>query len=431
MNTKQDNKSEYIALFDGLVDIVEHNGVSAFLVQAESGLSILPKVEIDNQTYLPPQKDMIPCQPLPSGERVMGYYKDYCGDEEDNTINEQLFNDLWGYHAAISELPRDFYNLIAAWDIHTYLLEKFQYTPIICLFADPEKGKSRTGMGMIHVAYRGVPVFSVRDAYLIRLADYFTASIFFDTMNFWESLKKEGSKDLILSRFNKGLKVPRVIHYDKGRFKDIEYFSVFGPTVIATNEPVHHILETRAIQITMPESNQVFDNEVTPEGGLLLKEKLLAFRARYLWEPLPPIPKPAKGRLGDILKPLIQVLCFIKPDYLPNGKRAHVVSQIVDFLETQRKREKSETPEAQILKALIASYGNVRNNVLPVKDVCEKLNEGRPIQFHTSPQKVGRKAGAMGFHKSRTEENCSAIIWDQGLLILLCNKYGVQNPFET
>ena len=81
----------------------------------------------------------------------------------------------------LAELPGDeYYDLVAAWVFHTYLLEPVQYSPIICLFAVPERGKSRTGKGMINVAYRGVHVESLIDASLVRVANNLNASIFFN-----------------------------------------------------------------------------------------------------------------------------------------------------------------------------------------------------------------------------------------------------------
>jgi len=357
-----DTELVYTALFHGLVDLVEHNGTPAFLVREGNRLSILPQIEKDGVIYVPPPKEQIPWL-LPRGEGVLRYYEPQAAKERD----EALYYDLLAYHVDISELPGEaYYDLIAAWDMHTYLLETVQYSPIICLFAVPERGKSRTGKGMIHVAYRGIHVESLRDAYLVRVANDLHASLFFDVKNIWRKAEKNGSEDILLHRFEKGAKVPRVLFPERGAHRDIVYYSIFGPTIVGTNETVHRILETRAVPISMPETNKRFENDVTPELSLPLKERLVAFRARHLGESLADIPKPAAGRLGDILKPLQQIIRLVKPE------REESFLGLVKELEAEKLIEKADSLEAQILTVLAEAKGFVEQDFRKINDICEK-----------------------------------------------------------
>ncbi len=197
------------------------------------------------------------------------------------------------YYRNIAELPsEEFYHLLVVWTLHTYLAEKFQYSPILCLYAVPERGKSRTGKGLIYVSHRGVHVISLREAYILRACHDLHATLFFDVMDLWEKVEKNNTEDIILSKFEKGLLVPRVNNPEKGAHEDTIYYNVFGPTVIATNEAVHNILETRAIQINMPQSNKTFDNDVKPTDAIGIKEKLTAMRAYLLDKELPDAVKP-------------------------------------------------------------------------------------------------------------------------------------------
>lgn len=157
-------------------------------------------------------------------------------------------------------------------------------------------------------------VDSLREAYLFRIATYWGAAVFFDVMDLWRKAERENSTDILLSCFEPGSLVPRVLDADKGPFEDTSYFKVFGPTIIGTNKNVHHILETKAIQIKMPESARQFENPVTPESALQLKERLLAFRARHMCRVLPDVTRIAPGRLGDILRPLHQVIMLARPE---------------------------------------------------------------------------------------------------------------------
>jgi hypothetical protein len=294
---KTDNSQEvYTAILPGLVDLVQYEDAPAFLLLTENGLSITAEWEHDGVSYVPPPKEQIPWL-LPRGEEVLKWYK----QKESPGI---LYDNLLAYHKAISELPAEgYYDLLATWDFHSYMLEFCQYSPEICLFAVPERGKSRTGKGMIYVARRGVHVESLRDAYLVRLSHNFQATIFFDVMNLWKKAEKAGSEDIVLGRFERGLKVPRVLYPERGAHRDTVYYDIFGSTIIATNVAVHNILDTRAVQINMPQTDRRFEQDVTPDAALPLKERLTAFRARSLGKPMPESAKPASGRGGHSQTP--------------------------------------------------------------------------------------------------------------------------------
>jgi hypothetical protein len=147
----------------------------------------------------------------------------------------------------------------------------------------------------------------------VRVAQDLGATLFFDVKDIWRKAEKQGTEDLLLGRFEKGQKVPRVLYPEKGPHRDIRYYSIFGPTAIASNAGFHYTLETRAVIINMPLSAKRFERNVTPEAALPLKERLVAFRARHLGEKLTETKKPASGRLGDILQPLLQMVMLVKP----------------------------------------------------------------------------------------------------------------------
>lgn len=419
-----DVKPVYSALFDGLVDLVEHEGNSAFLIKDEDKLCILTQIEHDGTLYVPPPREQIPWL-LPRGEEIIKLYElqRMLSQKESDAA---LYDDLLSYHKGVSEFPDEkYYDLIVAWDFHTYLLEAVQYSPIICLFAVPERGKSRTGKGIIHIAYRGIHVESLRDAYLVRVSNDLGASLFFDVKDIWKKAEKNGSEDILLHRFEKGAKVPRVLFPDKGAHKDIVYYSIFGPTLIGTNEGIHRILETRSVPINMPETKKRFENDVTPEISLPLKERLIAFRAGHLGERLPDIPKPTSGRLGDILKPLQQIIRLVKPEREPH------FLQLVRELEADRLIEKGDSIEAQILMVLIELKEEVERGILPVKTITDAFNEEKSDKYKVTYQRVGRRLSAMGFKKCRAHDGASAIIWNEESIERMKDTYGLKKTSET
>jgi hypothetical protein len=415
---KEDKETVYTAMLPGLVDLVEYEGAPAFLILTENGLGIAPEWEHDGVLYVPPPKEQIPWL-LSRGEEVLKWYK----MKESPGI---LYDDLLAYHMAISELPGEsYYDLITTWDFHTHLLEPAQYSPELCPFSVPERGKTRTGQGMIYVARRGIHVESLRDAYLVRIAHNFQATVFFDVMNLWRKVEKAGSEDIILGRFERGIKVPRVLYPERGAHQDTVYYDIFGPTIIATNVAVHNILETRAVQINMPQTSRRFENDVTPEAALPLKERLTAFRAHYLGKPMPETGKPASGRLGDILKPLLQIVRLVKPEREP------VFMELVQQLERGRLIDKSDSLEAQILLVLDSLRDQVDKGILPVKTVTDTFNEGKPENAKFTYQRMGRRLWGLGFTKGSTGDGASAIIWNEEKFTRIFSSYGLGKTPET
>jgi DNA primase len=407
----------YTALFDGLVELVEQDGTVAFLVSEGGQLTVEVDLSRGDDRLLPPPRDQVPWL-LPRAEEVLRWH------EEDS--DSDLYDALVAYHQGASELPGEaHYDLLAVWDMHTYLLEEVHYSPIICLYAVPERGKTRTGKAMIYVAYRGIHVESLRDAYIVRFAANLGGAIFFDVMHLWRKAEREGTEDVLLGRFERGIKVPRVLYPERGPHKDTVYYEIFGPTVIGTNEPVHHILDTRAVTITMPQARRNFEAEVTPEAARPLRERLAAFRARHLGKPLPELSKPAPGRLGDILKPLVQVVRMVRPE------REGVVRELIGQLQRERLAEKAETLESEILHALDSIRDQVDGGTLPVKAVTEALNEGRSEKERVSPQLVGRRLRSLGFEKGQRTSAGTTIRWDEEKLVRAMEAYGLRETTHS
>jgi DNA primase len=410
------------AYFEGLVDLVEHEGSPAFLIKKGDDLSIVPQVTLDGEVHFPPPKEGIPWL-LPRGEAVLQIWKQR-GEYSVEELDGQLFDDLKTYHKRISRLPGPaYYDLIAAWDLHTYHLEGAQYSPTICLFAVPERGKTRTGKGMINVAYRGLRVESLREAFIFRAANDLRATLFFDVRDIWKKAVRSESEDILLNRFERGTTVPRVLYPDRGAHHDIVYYLVFGPTIVGTNEGLDDVLETRCITLNMPQSRRLFDEDLSAKAALPLKERLLAFRARHLGQLLPEVEKPAIGRLGDILKPLRQILQMVKP------KKENSLLTLVEDLESARTVEKLESFEADILRAVIAAEKEESERPLTVKLIREKYNSAHQDQRReVTPHWIGRRLSAMGLKKRRGTGGLSTVIWEDKLIHRLCDTYGVEEP---
>ena len=181
------------------------------------------------------------------------------------------------------------------------------YLPMILFYAVPERGKSRTGKAITYISYRGVHVVDLREANLFRFSQNLKATLFCDVMDLWKKAEKGDGVDILLSRNEKGARATRVVYPDRGAFKDTVFYNIYGATLIATNEAVHKILDSRCISINMPNKPANYENP-TPEKAQELKERMTAWRARVMNKSLPEINtiEGLSGRLWDFARPLLQ-----------------------------------------------------------------------------------------------------------------------------
>jgi hypothetical protein len=421
---KEKAKRHYTAVFEGLVDLVQKDGASAFLIKDAGVPKVVTAVDRDGTSLLPPPIENVPFM-LPRAEEVLRIHEATKGRSAQE-IDSTLFNDLVTFHTEVSDLPSEaHYVLLAAFDMMTYLQEAIEYAPVLAFFAVPERGKSRTGKGITYVAYRGLHVESLRDSYILRVAEDFNATMFFDVRDLWKRAEDCKSEDILLHRFEKGARIPRVLWPDKGPHQDTRYYRVFGPTVVATNEGIHHILETRAVSVTMPDTQKLFDEQVTPLKGLPFKERLVEFRLRHLGETLPPAEKPARGRLGDILRPILQVI------RLAASSKEAQFRELVRQVEDGRRTEKAESIEAKIILALDSLKNDVTAGILTVKAVTEALNAGQNDKYKLGAQTVGKRLKALGFEKTRIGIGNAAIYYDESLIDRLKVSHGLKEPSDS
>ncbi|MFC1495968.1 hypothetical protein ACFL52_00975 [Candidatus Margulisiibacteriota bacterium] len=420
----RDKRPNYIAVFDGLVDLVLDQGRPVFLVKEGGALELKEEVQINGKLYYPPPLEKI-LWTVPRASEVVKHYECYSRISEEQR-NKEIYQELKEHHRNISELPSEaHYDLLASWVLHTYLMERFNYSPILCFYAVAERGKSRTGKGISYVAYRGVHLLSVREHEIFRLAQHSNASLFLDCMDIWKKTERAGSEDVILGRFERGAKITRILHPDRGAFNDTTIYYPFGPTIIATNVEPHKILGTRAVSINMPDSSKKFNNEVKEDLFLPLRERLTAFRALNLDKEFEVIDKPADGRLGDILKPLFLIIRWISPE------REKDFHNLIKSIHQKKLILKAETIEGQILCVVRDLQDVVNKGRVAVSDITNRFNADKSERSKIDVRTIGRKLDSLGFDKLSTGKGTSAIYWDEDKINKLLDSYGLPKTQET
>ncbi len=333
----------------------------------------------------------------------------------------RLLDDLIAWHKAASDLGREeAYLLLALYDMLTYVQEHTDYLPIIVLEAEPERGKSRTGQAAIFVCRHGMHLVGIREANLLRDAGDRQATLFIDLMDVWATLVKKDCTDIILGRWERGGTVERVVYPERGAFGDTIAYEVYGPTIIATNEPIHRILDTRCLRIDMPLTKRRFAGRVRAEDALLLVERLMAWRAVMLAGTLGACDAPADGRQGDILRPLRQVLLAVAPE------RGAQFDSIVAWQTGRRRDELAQSWEADVIQAVAANVEHVSNGYLALERVLDTFNRDRGEKDQRTAKWMGAKVGGLGWTKERIgRDKKTSLQWDDDLLDRLQRRYGL------
>jgi hypothetical protein len=417
------------ANFPDLVDVViDDDAALAFLVvdpSGQHGVSVVSVVSPaeggdDLRPFVPPPARGLPWH-LPRAAEVLRYLEP--GADSGSALFDDLVTCL-KLHALLPGGPGGhsdaYYVLLAAWEFHTYLLEVAAYSAMLAFTAVPERGKSRTGRTLTYIARRGIHTETLREANLFRDSQDRRATLFLDCKGLWRKAEKLGCEDILLQRFEKGARVGRVLYPERGPFHDTVYYDIFGPTILASNEPLGRILDTRCIPIAMPLAPDGVEYPVPDEAALLpLRERLTAWRARQLvagWVP-EPMAKPAPSRLGDVLLPLVQLVAQVAPRHLPS------MLALARHLQAERRSDRALSWEAAIVTALTELRSQVLNGLLLINVLAEQVNTDRPEKERLSNKRISDVLRSVGLEVRKTHGNKAAVVWDDDKIATLSRHY--------
>lgn len=406
--------SDYKLDIPGVVDVLDDG---KRLVYLKDDGETADQIKTEARLYQPPPRELLPYL-VPSKDKVLEYTKQgIIGTSEGDAA---LYERLKEYHMGISDLPNEeFYDLLVLWDVHTYVLDRLHFSPMLYFYAVKERGKSRTGKGCIYVSRRGVWTETVREADIIRWGNDHKAALGFDVKDFPKKIQRANCDDLILARFEAGSTSSRTLWPEKGAFKDTKTFNLFGPTIIATNRSVDDILESRCISIDMKPSSRVFNNPVLPENALDLKAQLAVFRFKHRNTVLGELEKPVPGRLGDILSPLQSIVAAIFPHKMPR------FNSLVKIVSQQKQNEAIDTFEAQIVEAALKCEDRVIDGFLPIDIIAGVFNEGKAEKFVVRNDTIGRVLKGLGFSSRRGTGGIRGIYYNPELVKKVALQYGI------
>lgn len=411
------NETSLSAYFPGLVDVCQgEDGQLLYCTVQDGQLVFADQYITETETFtIPEQKHFTFLQPRAA--EVQKYY-----DQEDET----LFDDLLTYLKRFSALDDEQWAIVAYYVFLTYLHDhpEIDYCGYLLFYAVPERGKSRTGKSVTYVAFRGVHLIELREPIIFRYTQNMHGTLFFDLLDVSKKAEQSKSEDILLLRAEKGVRCQRITNPDLGPFLDTTYYDIYGPTIIATNEQLHKILDTRCLPIIMPNRPGNYENP-RPELGLEMKERLTAWRAKYLNKPftnLHPI-EGISGRLWDISKPLFLIATILKKQTLP-------LLAAIKSISGERSESKQETLEGRLV-AIIKEITDENNSAnyrewsIKVNTIRNKFNEGRADDKQVSPQWIGKRLKSMSLN-NRHINGYSEIQLTQQEYRTLLDQYGFE-----
>lgn len=377
-------KEETKTVIPGLIHLVREDGKVKYLVGDVNNLEI-KETYFANETIYRPKQDLPIKMP---GNDILR--------EETDLDWHELLDEIVLFIETYLELPdKSGYLLLALWVFHTYLVEKFDKTPLLYFYGIKETGKTRAGEVLDELAFRCERLTSPTEATLFRAAHYFKGTLIIDELKLWG---KDGNLEvarLIKSRYKRGLMVSRCNMENQGE-DQIEYFDVFAPLVICTTESIPDIIESRCLTFLMQKNiSPLVEENIDEEKSRELRNKLTIFRATFLHKELPESPPIARRRLNEILTPLYRILLLVDPE------RKDEFKEIVEEITKAREEEEGMTLEAEIIKEMLNYEEETTSRQFLTVEIVRRLNEDRFEKDKLSNMLVSLRIKRMGFRKIR------------------------------
>jgi len=337
----------------------------------------------------------------------------------------RLATEIDAFIKSYLEMPLDSdYLILSMWIFHTYLIEKFNTTPILYFYGVKETGKSRAGEVLSELAFRAQRLTSLTEATLFRSVELFKPALIIDEIKLLGRGGNQGLADLIKTTYKRGLKVSR-INLNKYGEDQIEYYDTFTPLVICTTENIPDIIESRCILFIMQKnSNPQIERMIDKKWANDLRERLTVFRANYISQELPEAQYIARGRLNEIMFPLYQVLLMTEPER--KSEFIHIVKRI----QKSKDNEEGMGLEAEIVKAIDDECRENQDRQFLTQAISKRINELRSENENISDRVVSKRIKRLGFNKIRFNNGRMGFCINDERMRCLKNKYRITGGTE-
>jgi len=396
-------------LIPGLIHLVKNDDTLKYLLKTDEKLCIVEHYREDGKVFQP--KTDLPIEFV--SKNILEIIP------KQHTINAKgILDQTISFIKKYLELPFDQgYLILALWVFHTYLMEKFDVTPILYFFGTKETGKTRAGETLSKISFMSERLTSPTEASLFRSAHLFKTALVIDEIKLWGADGNKEVANLIKSRYKRGMKVSR-INMNKQGEDQVEYYDVFAPLVICSTETMPPIIESRCITFTMQQNtNKDVEGDINEGDALMIREMLTIFRYFYIDKELPTVKAVTRRRLNEITRPLLQILEIVDPS------RKDELIDYVKYLETKKADEESESTECEIVKCLIEEDDLIQGRKISTTAVTGVLNREQDEKSKYSSRYISSCLKRLGFDKVRLNDGKMGFKYDPNLLSRLAIKY--------
>jgi hypothetical protein len=408
-------------LVPGLVHWVRNaKGEVAYLIHNSGVLEMHDTLIIDDVLCHPRQD--IPFE-MPD-ESIL--YKKYTYDPA------KLLNDISIFIKDHVEMPDEkHYLIMALWVLHTYCMEKVETSGIMYFHGQKQCGKSRTGIILSKLAFRCIFLSFVKAEQIYRLRDSFKPTMLIDEIRL---LGRDGNHelaDILKSRYKETCIVPRCNMEKKVKDDQMDFFKIWGPTVLTTSEKLGDFIDDRSFEFLMKKkTRKLAHKNINNKEAARLRDELILFRNYWINKDFPPFESDYEDRLAEIIDPLYQMLliCDPRPEMIETFK-AFVVE-----IDIERKEKEFVGPKADLFKKILLLIYPRENKDFTTKEMVAEMNKGKkdndPYKYKETT--IGEMIHLIGFQRVRVGVNRSHG-WngnDPALINSLRERYGVPPDFE-
>lgn len=414
---KSEGKVEIKTLIPGLVNLIKQEGSVSYLLIENGEFTLKPEIPGSDGKVYKPKQDLPILYP---SEQVFIYYRNSKQETE-------LIKDLREFISRYVELPQPGDDLLlSCWVLHTYLADKCNCTPIIYFYGVKETGKTRAIEVLASVAFFAEILTAPTEATLFRAAQYFKTTLFLDELKVWGRDGNPDVANLVKSRYKRGIKVSRINMIKKGE-KQVEYYDVFSPLCISSNEKMSPPIEDRSLIFLMQKNiTSEVETQIDQTQAQNLRDRLTAWRAKCLFEDLPEVNSPARRRLREITIPLVQAAILA-------GTNNQILDELTDCITNiaeRRKDMESVSFEAEIVFALreLRDLELTEREEFTTKELTEQVNNKRPDNEALRTRTVGRVVSSLGFRAARVGHSQQrGFFLNEKLLDSLLKRYNLED----
>jgi hypothetical protein len=389
------------AMFPGLVEIVNKDGHTAFLLLDRECVTQYGY----NGQLLMPHPDYVKLFGAPiKADSVLSWRVDAAA----------LLEDVEAFINAHTELPEELPALLVAVHIfQSYLQEKMEVLPYLYLSGPYGSGKSRVLETIAALAYRSLFTAGLTPAAIYRTCEMWSPTLLIDEFG-----AGKGAEDLtavLNARYRRGLAVVRC----RPKSFETETFSVFGPSVIA-GPAISRSLSTRALSAVMAKSTRLLPRRIDQTMARKIRARLLAFRLEYYNAPVPEAPALADGRLDELISALHSILLMVDPTR--DGEFRNAIAGQA----RRHHADESATLDAELAEVLYSLDPDTDGRVA-VLDVVNALGWD-PEDRRSSTMAANLLRRNVGLERcpqriQRGEKKLSAYIWDEDKVARFARRY--------